>query len=56
MPIMDGINKFCAYVKKLPRALQPAILSREVWLSLWGVFLGVGFTALPLFSGSVRHY
>ena len=49
MPIVDGINKFRAYVKKLPRAPQPAIPSREVWLSLWGAFLGVGFTALLAF-------
>ena len=40
MPIVDGINKFRVYVKKLPRAPQPAIPSREVWLSLWGAFLG----------------
>ena len=46
MPIVDGINKFRVYVKKLPRAPQPAIPAREVWLSLWGAFLGVGFTAL----------
>lgn len=46
MPIGEGINKFRAYVKKLPRAPQPAIPAREVWLSLWGAFLGVGFTAL----------
>jgi len=56
---MDGINKFRAYVKKLPRAPQPAIPSREVWLSLWGAFLGIGFTALlailwkcPMLSGA----
>ena len=56
---MDGINKFRAYVKKLPRALHPAIPSREVWLSLWGAFLGIGFTALlailwkcPMLSGA----
>ena len=49
MPIVDGINRFRAYVKKLPRAPQPAIPSREVWLSLWGAFLGVGFTALLAF-------
>src|SRR4030066_344616 len=46
MPIVDGINKFRVYVKKLPRAPQPAIPAREVWLSLWGALLGVGFTAL----------
>ncbi|MFN3531326.1 MAG: HPP family protein [Candidatus Brocadia sp.] len=46
MPVMDEINKISAYVKKLPRAPQPAIPAREVWLSLWGAFLGVGFTAL----------
>ena len=34
------------YVKKLPRAPQPAIPAREVWLSLWGAVLGIGFTAL----------
>ena len=49
MPIMDGINKFRAYVTKLPRAPQPAIPAREVWLSLWGALLGVGFTALLAF-------
>ena len=49
MPIVDGINKFRVYVKKLPRAPQPAIPAREVWLSLWGAFLGVGFTALLAF-------
>ena len=49
MPIMDGINKFRMYVKKLPRAPQPPIPAREVWLSLWGAFLGVGFTALLAF-------
>lgn len=49
MPIMDGINKFRVYVKKLPRAPQPAIPAREVWLSLWGALLGVGFTALLAF-------
>ena len=49
MPIMDGINKFRGYVKKLPRAPQPPIPAREVWLSLWGAFLGVGFTALLAF-------
>ncbi len=46
MPIVDGINKFRAYVKKLPKAPHPPVPSREVWLSLWGAFLGVGFTAL----------
>ena len=46
MPIMDGINKFRAYVKKLPRAPHPPVPSREVWLSLWGAFLGLGFTSL----------
>ena len=46
MPLMDGINKFRAYVKKLPRAPHRPVPSREVWLSLWGAFLGVGFTAL----------
>lgn len=49
MPILDEINKFRAYVKKLPRAPQPAIPSKEVWLSLWGAFIGVGFTALLAF-------
>ena len=46
MPIVDGINKFRVYVKKLPRAPHRPVPSREVWLSLWGAFLGVGFTAL----------
>lgn len=46
MPVMDEINRITAFVKKLPRAPQPVIPAREVWLSLWGAFLGVGFTAL----------
>ena len=49
MPIMDGINKISAYVKKLPKAPHPPVPAREVWLSLWGAFLGVGFTALLAF-------
>ena len=49
MPIMDGINKVSAFVKKLPRAPHPPVPAREVWLSLWGAFLGVGFTALLAF-------
>jgi len=49
MPIMDGINKFRVYVKKLPRAPQPAIPAREVWLSLWGAFLGLGVTSVLAF-------
>lgn len=46
MPLLDEINKISTFVKKLPRSPQPAIPAREVWLSLWGAFLGVGFTAL----------
>jgi CBS-domain-containing membrane protein len=46
MPLMEKVNEISAYVKKLPKAPQPAIPAREVWLSLWGAFLGVGFTAL----------
>lgn len=46
MPIMDEISKISTFIKKLPRSPQPAIPAREVWLSLWGAFLGVGFTAL----------
>ncbi|MGQ3685723.1 MAG: HPP family protein [Candidatus Loosdrechtia sp.] len=46
MPLLGEINKVCEYVKKLPRSPQPAIPQREVWLSLWGAFIGVGFTAL----------
>lgn len=49
MPILDEINKVRAFVKKLPRAPQPAIPVKEVWLSLWGAFIGVGFTALLAF-------
>ncbi len=49
MQLMDKVNEISAYIKKLPRAPQPAIPSREVWLSLWGAFLGVGFTALLAF-------
>lgn len=46
MPVMDEINRISAFIKKLPRTPQPPIPAREVWLSLWGAFLGVGFTAL----------
>lgn len=49
MPILDEINKVKAFVKKLPRAPQPVIPAKEVWLSLWGAFIGVGFTALLAF-------
>lgn len=45
MPVIEGVNKFSAYVKKLPRAPQPAIPTKEVWLAFWGALLGVGFTA-----------
>ena len=47
MPV--EINKIREYIKKLPRAPQPAIPAREVWLSLWGAFLGLGFTSLLAF-------
>ncbi|MCF6159425.1 MAG: HPP family protein [wastewater metagenome] len=46
MPFLDQVNKIRAHVKKLPRTPQPAIPTREVWLALWGAFIGVGFTAL----------
>ncbi|MBU6390958.1 MAG: HPP family protein [Planctomycetota bacterium] len=46
MPLIEGVNKISAIVKKLPKAPHPPIPAREVWLSLWGAFLGVGFTAL----------
>lgn len=46
MPVLEEINKISAYIKKLPKAPHPAIPAKEVWLSLWGAFLGVGFTAL----------
>ena len=49
MPILDEVNKVRAFIKKLPRSPQPAIPAREVWLSLWGAFIGVGFTALLAF-------
>lgn len=46
MPFIGEINKINAVIKKLPMTPHPAIPSREVWLSLWGAFLGIGFTAL----------
>ncbi len=46
MPIIEGISKARAFVKKLPRAPQPVIPTREVWLSLWGAFLGLFITSL----------
>ena len=49
MPLIEGINKIREKIKKLPRAPHPPVPSREVWLSLWGAFLGVGFTALLAF-------
>lgn len=50
MPVLDGINRINAYVKKLPKAPQPALTSREVWLSLWGTLFGIGITALLAFT------
>ncbi|HHT9158569.1 MAG TPA: HPP family protein [Candidatus Brocadiaceae bacterium] len=47
MPL--DINKIREKIKKLPKAPHPAIPAKEVWLSLWGAFLGVGFTALLAF-------
>ena len=49
MPMLDEINRVRGYMKKLPRAPQPAISAKEVWLSLCGAFIGVGFTALLAF-------
>lgn len=46
MPFIGEINKINAVIKKLPMTPHSAIPSREVWLSLWGAFLGIGFTAL----------
>ena len=46
MPFTEGVNKVSAVIKKLPKTPHSAIPSREVWLSLWGAFLGIGFTAL----------
>lgn len=46
MPFIEGVNKISAVIKKLPKTPHSAIPSREVWLSLWGAFLGIGFTAL----------
>ncbi|MBE7445685.1 MAG: HPP family protein [Planctomycetia bacterium] len=50
MPVLEGINKISAYVKKLPRAPQPVLTTRETWLSLWGTLLGIGVTALLAFT------
>ncbi len=46
MQIIEKVNNIW---KKLPKAPQPAIPAKEVWLSLWGAFLGVGFTAMLAF-------
>ncbi|MDQ1271643.1 MAG: hypothetical protein QG591_273 [Planctomycetota bacterium] len=46
MPFIGGINMIRAVIKKLPVSPHPVIPSREVWLSLWGAFLGIGFTSL----------
>ncbi|MCF6156903.1 MAG: HPP family protein [Candidatus Brocadia sp.] len=46
MPFIEGINTISAVIKKLPKTPHTVIPSREVWLSLWGAFLGIGFTAL----------
>ncbi|MCF6149186.1 MAG: HPP family protein [Candidatus Kuenenia sp.] len=37
-------------IKKLPRAPQAAIPSRELWLALWGTIIGIGITAWFAFS------
>lgn len=50
MPLAEGINKISAFVKKLPKAPQPELTSREVILSLWGALLGIGITALLAFT------
>ncbi len=50
MPMLDGINRISTYIKKLPRAPQPDLTSREVLLSLWGALLGIGITALLAFT------
>ncbi|MEK7291454.1 MAG: HPP family protein, partial [Planctomycetota bacterium] len=47
MPL--DINKIREKIKKLPKAPHPAIPAKEVWLSLWGAFLGLGFTSLLAF-------
>lgn len=49
MQIIEKVNNLRAVWKKLPKAPHPAIPTKEVWLSLWGAFLGVGFTALLAF-------
>ncbi len=52
MPGIVGINKIVEFVnqqKKLPRVPQPALTSREVWLSFWGAIIGIGLTALMAF-------
>ncbi len=46
MIFREEMNKISAVIRKLPMTPHPAIPSREVWLSLWGAFLGIGFTAL----------
>lgn len=45
MSLIEGITKIRTVIKRLPVSPHPAVPSREVWLSLWGAFLGIGFTA-----------
>jgi CBS-domain-containing membrane protein len=50
MSLIEGINKISDQIKKLPRAAQPAIPSRELWVTFIGSMLGIGITAVLAFS------
>jgi len=45
MPLIEGINKVSEQIKKLPRAAQPVIPSREMWVTFIGSILGIGITS-----------
>ncbi|MDR4507500.1 MAG: HPP family protein [Candidatus Brocadiaceae bacterium] len=47
---MSFLGEIVESIKTKPRAPQPALPSREVWLSLWGTIFGIGITAWLAFS------
>ena len=56
---MSLLNKVCNQIKGLPRAPQPAIPARELWITFIGSIVGLGITAAmaykwncPMLAGS----
>lgn len=56
---MSLLNKVCNQIKGLPRAPQPAIPARELWITFIGSMVGLGITAAmaykwncPMLAGS----